>query len=76
MPIQRLFAYGGTEHGGWQGVRIPGAGRWTLRLEYQGRAAYRGLAISAVAWFVWLMAYWRGKNRTAETAENAEKTGE
>ncbi len=23
VPIPRLFAYGGTEHGGWQGIRIP-----------------------------------------------------
>ncbi len=45
---------------GWQGVdasNLP-PGRWTLRLEYQGRAARWGLGISAIAWlgFVLILA--------------------
>ena len=43
--------------GGWQGVAVPGPGRWTLRLEYEGRAASRGMWISSMAWSVWLMGF-------------------
>ena len=45
---------GGRERdGGWQRVRVPGPGRWTLHLEYQARDVREGLAISAVAWLAW-----------------------
>ncbi len=54
--IVRLFV---NESGaGWQGVRVPGPGRWTLRLVYRGRAAAEGLAVSGVAWLGWFLAYW------------------
>jgi hypothetical protein len=53
--VYRLF---GDRLAGWQGIDIPGAGHWRLILRYEGRAARRGLAISAVAWSVWLLAYW------------------
>ena len=45
--------------GGWQGVAVPEPGRWTLRLEYPGRASRVGLAISAAAWLVWGAGWWR-----------------
>jgi hypothetical protein len=43
--------------GGWQGVAIPGPGRWTLKLEYPGKAVWMGLAIGSTAWSFWLMGY-------------------
>jgi hypothetical protein len=39
--------------GGWQRVRVPGPGRWTLHLEYVARDVQQGLAISAAAWLAW-----------------------
>lgn len=45
--------------GGWQGVAVPEPGRWTLHLDYPGHAARLGLAISILAWGVWLVIYWR-----------------
>lgn len=39
--------------GGWQGVTVPGPGRRTLRLDYEGRAERWGLVISAVSWAGW-----------------------
>lgn len=53
-PILR----GGPGSGGWMAVEVPEPGRWTLHLTYRGRAAYRGLAVSGVAWVAWLLAYW------------------
>jgi len=44
------------ESGGWQRVEVPGAGRWTLRLEYDDRDVALGLAVSTVAWASWMMA--------------------
>ncbi len=52
--------------GGWQGVAIPEPGRWTLHLEYEGRAARIGLAVSAVAWIVWIVAVVRLKPRPVD----------
>jgi hypothetical protein len=39
--------------GGWQRVRVPGPGHWTLRLEYDASDVRQGLAISAAAWLAW-----------------------
>lgn len=41
---------------GWQAVAVPalGAGAWTLRLDYDGKAARLGLIVSVIAWTVWL----------------------
>jgi len=53
---------------GWQGVdatNLP-PGNWTLRLEYQGRAARWGLAISAIAWLGFILIISHGWN-TDET---------
>ena len=44
--IERVF-------GGWPSIRVPGPGRWTLRLRYRGRYERIGLAISAIAWAGW-----------------------
>ncbi len=43
-----------TGGGAWQLIRAPGPGRWTVRLQYEGRAARRGQFVSAVAWLGWL----------------------
>lgn len=55
--------------GGWIRRTVPRPGRWTLRLVYRGRAAYRGLAVSVVSWLVWAAAFgaagWRERTRSA-----------
>ena len=62
--------------GGWQGVRVPEPGRWTLRLEYDGRAARIGLEVSGVAWAVWGLGFWRlGRRSRREAASAGSKTG-
>lgn len=53
--------------GGWQGVSIPGPGRWTLHLDYPGRAAWTGLAVSLVAWLAWAVGIARAGPRVVET---------
>ncbi len=40
----------GKGDGGWQRVRIPGPGRWSLHLRYVADDVAEGLAISAFAW--------------------------
>jgi hypothetical protein len=45
--------------GGWQGVAVPGPGQWTLHLEYPGRAVWIGLAVSGLAWLVWVVVFVR-----------------
>jgi hypothetical protein len=50
--------------GGWQGVVVPEPGKWTLHLEYPGRAVWLGLTIGSTAWSVWLMGVcraWTGR---------------
>jgi hypothetical protein len=50
--------------GGWQAVKVPGPGRWTLRLEYSARDVRDGLAVSGVAWVLGFAAFFglgRGK---------------
>ncbi|MGC8638647.1 MAG: hypothetical protein ACP5XB_02075 [Isosphaeraceae bacterium] len=49
LPTFRL----GERAGGWQRVWVPGAGRWTLHLEYNAHDVYVGLLISGVAWLAW-----------------------
>ena len=44
---------------GWQGVPVPGPGRWTLHLEYPGRAVWVGLMVSSLAWLVWIVVFVR-----------------
>ena len=44
------------ELGGWQRVKVPAPGRWTLRLEYDASDVELGLAISTVAWMSWMLA--------------------
>jgi hypothetical protein len=52
-PILPTFRIG-NELGGWQRVKVPGPGRWTLRLHYEARDIAEGLAISIVAWVSWI----------------------
>ena len=40
----------GNEPGGWQRVKLPGPGRWTLRLSYEAHDVAEGVAISIMAW--------------------------
>jgi len=44
------------ETGGWQRVKVPAPGNWTLRLEYDARDVADGLAYSTVAWMAWMTA--------------------
>jgi hypothetical protein len=44
------------ETGGWQRVKVPAPGCWTLRLEYDARDVAEGLAISTLAWMSWTVA--------------------
>jgi hypothetical protein len=46
----------GLSEGGWQRVRVPGPGRWTLRMEYVAVDIARGLAVSAAAALLWVIA--------------------
>jgi hypothetical protein len=41
--------------GGWQRVKVPGAGRWTLHLEYEARDVNLGRAISGLTCAVWCL---------------------
>jgi hypothetical protein len=45
----------GAHSAGWQCVRIPGAGRWTLGLQYEANDVALGLIISFIAWAGWLL---------------------
>jgi hypothetical protein len=40
---------------GWQRIRIPEPGRWTLHLEYVADDVRQGIMITAVAWSVWIL---------------------
>lgn len=40
--------------GGWQAVRVPEPGRWTLCLDYDARDVRQGLVVSGVSWFLML----------------------
>jgi hypothetical protein len=44
-----------ASEGGWQRVRVPGPGSWTLHLEYVASDVSQGLAISSVSWLVWCL---------------------
>ena len=44
-----------NEPGGWQRVKVPGPGRWTLRLNYDARDVVDGVTISIIAWFSWIL---------------------
>ncbi len=43
------------EPGGWQRVKVPGPGRWTLRLSYDARDVVEGMVISIIAWVSWIL---------------------
>ena len=52
--------------GCWQGVAVPEPGRWTLHLEYPGRAVWVGLTVSSIAWSFWLVAFLRLNGKRIE----------
>jgi hypothetical protein len=55
---------------GWQAVRVPGPGLWTLRLEYSGRDVYEGLAVSALAGLAGVVAFLKlGRNRAVRSSK-------
>jgi hypothetical protein len=64
-----------TETTGWQCIAVPDAGRWTLRLEYEGGDVLVGLMISVIAWSGWVtvmlrsgIEVWRSAARTMRNA--------
>jgi hypothetical protein len=76
QEILPTFAKGG-EPGGWQRVKVPGPGRWTLRLEYDASDAAFGLAVSTFAWLSWITAAvvtgWKAaRGRLIHRAEQTE----
>ncbi len=56
LPAEILptFRSRGSE-GGWQRVRVPGPGRWTLHLEYVATDVTQGLVISSASWLIWCL---------------------
>jgi hypothetical protein len=54
-PITAVFRRPGQ--GGWQALRVPERGRWTLRLDYDPRDVRQGLAVSGISWLL-LVATW------------------
>ncbi len=56
LPAEILPAFrrNGSE-GGWQRVRLPAPGRWTLHLEYVATDVTQGLAISSASWLIWCL---------------------
>jgi hypothetical protein len=68
-PAEILPAFRrGPSEGGWQRVRVPGPGRWTLHMEYVASDVAQGILVSAVAALLWVIALawvaarsrWRG----------------
>jgi hypothetical protein len=56
-PAEILPAFRrGPGEGGWQRVRVPGPGRWRLRMEYVAVDIAQGLAVSAAAALLWVIA--------------------
>jgi hypothetical protein len=53
--IQPIFAVGNDV--GWQAVEVPGAGRWTLRMDYEARDVRFGLGLSAIAWAIGVLVF-------------------
>ncbi len=51
-PAELVMAWGG-----WMAARVPGPGRWTLRLDYECPELYAGMIVSAAAWVVWFACY-------------------
>ncbi len=51
--IRPAFRKPGEAAGGWQAIRVPFNGRWSLRLTYEPRDLAEGATISIVAWIAW-----------------------
>jgi hypothetical protein len=51
--IRPAFRKPGEAAGGWQAIRVPFNGRWSLRLRYEPRDLTEGAATSIVAWIAW-----------------------
>ncbi len=51
--IRPAFRKPGDTAGGWQAIRVPFDGRWSLRLTYEPRDLAEGATISIVAWIAW-----------------------
>ena len=68
VPCEPLPAFRGPDGGAWQAIRIPEAGDWSVRMVYRGRDVYQGLAISAVAWMIFSVIWFRfGRERPGQT---------
>jgi hypothetical protein len=59
--------------GGWQGVTVPGRGRWTLVLEYEARAERIGLIVSALAWSAGFVAFWWRRRSALRLSEHGRQ---
>ena len=56
LPAEILPTFRRSDsEGGWQRVRVPGPGRWTLHLEYVATDVTQGLAISSASWLAWCL---------------------
>ena len=53
--ILPAFRKPGETAGGWQHIKVPFNGRWSLRLTYEPRDIVEGTAISIMAWVSWLV---------------------
>jgi hypothetical protein len=42
---------------GWQAVRMPEPGTWTLRMQYAGDDVHQGLAFAGIAWGLFVLAF-------------------
>ena len=51
--IRPAFRKPGDTAGGWQYIKVPFNGRWSLRLTYEPRDVLEGTAISIMAWMSW-----------------------
>jgi hypothetical protein len=52
-PIRPVFRTANQAAGGWQAIKAPYDGRWTLRLTYEPHDLVEGAAASIVAWIAW-----------------------
>ncbi len=62
VPIARAFD-------GWQGVEVPGSGRWTLLLHYDASRDWACIGVSGLAWMAWGLLYWKAKPKLGRQVE-------
>ncbi|MDR3637266.1 MAG: hypothetical protein P4L84_25905 [Isosphaeraceae bacterium] len=60
--------------GGWQAIRVPEPGTWTLRLEYDARDVRQGLAVSGVSWLFVIGAVVVSGRRERDSSNEGQRT--